>query len=147
MSAPVLLDAALEDDAAIAQAALAVIDGLQGPAIDTLIAQRLPPPAVAARKILIELAGRRHVAAATATLWKAADDADAKVRTAALTALGGTIQFAELSQLIARLRAAQNAGRSSRDCQGLAGRLAADARPGGLRREAGRRPWRAPRRS
>jgi HEAT repeat protein len=108
VSAPILLDAAAEDDATIAQAALGVIDALQGPAIDNLIAQRLPAASGGAGKILVELAGRRHVAAATPILWKAADDADAKVRAAALTALGGTIQFAELPQLIARLRAAQN---------------------------------------
>ena len=107
VSAPVLLDAALEDNAAVSQAALAVIDGLQGSAIDALIAQRLPHADGPARTVLIGLAGRRHIAAATATLWKAADDADAKVRTAALTALGGTIPLADLSPLIARLRTVQ----------------------------------------
>ena len=107
MSAPVLLNAALDDNRAVSESALAVIDGLQGPAIDTLIAQRLPHGDGPSRMVLIELAGRRHIAAATATLWKAADDADAKVRTAALTALGGTIQFAELSPMIARLNTAR----------------------------------------
>jgi len=108
VSAPVLLDAALEDNAAISQAALAVIDRQQGAALDGLIVERLPPASGTARKILIELAGRRHIAAATATLWKAADDPDAAVRTAALAALGGTIQFAELSQLIAKLHGVQS---------------------------------------
>ena len=103
-SAPVLLDAAVEGNAAISQAALGVIDGLHGAAIDGLIAERLPRAEGPARLVLMELAGRRHIAAATATLWKAADDADAKVRTAALTALGGTIPFADLSHLIAKLR-------------------------------------------
>ncbi len=106
VTAPVLLDAALEDNAAVSQAALAVIDGLQGPAIDGLIADRLPRANGAARLILMGLSGRRHIAAATAFLWKAADDADQALRTTALTALGGTIQFAELPQLIAKLRAA-----------------------------------------
>jgi len=108
VSAPILLDAVLEGNSALSQAALGVIDGMQGAAIDGLVAERLPAAGGAARRVLIELAGRRHVAAATSSLWKAADDADPKVRTAALTALGGTIQFAELSQLIARLRTAQN---------------------------------------
>ncbi len=108
VSVPVLLDAALEDNPAISHAALAVIDGLQGAMIDVLIAQRLPRANGAARMVLIELAGRRHIAAATAALWKAAGDSDAKVRTAALTALGGTIEFADLSQLITRLRTAGN---------------------------------------
>ena len=35
VSAPVLLDAALDDNAAVSEAALVVIDGLQGPAIDS----------------------------------------------------------------------------------------------------------------
>ena len=86
--------------------ALAAIDSQQGSVIDGLIAERLPRATGAARIVLIELAGRRHLAAATATLWKAAGDADAKVRTAALTALGGTIQPAELPQLIGKLRTA-----------------------------------------
>ena len=109
VSAPVPLEAALDENAAVSQAALAVIDALQGPAIDRLIAQRLPGAAGTARTVLMELAGRRHIASATPTLWKAADDADQAVRAAALTALGGTIQFAELPQLIARLRTAQTA--------------------------------------
>jgi len=113
VSAPILLDAALEDNAAIAQAALGVIDGLQGAAIDGLVAERLPAASGAARKVLIELAGRRHVTEATAALWKAADDADPKVRTAALSALGGTIQFAELPQLVARLRTTPNGAQAT----------------------------------
>ncbi len=106
VSAPLLLDAALEDDEAISRAALAVIDGLQGPTIDGLVAARLPTASGPARIILIKLAGRRHIASATAILWKAAGDADAKVRVAALTALGGTIQPAELPRLIAGLQTA-----------------------------------------
>jgi len=85
---------------------MAVIDELHGQMIDGLIAKRLPRAGGAERMVLMELAGRRHVAAATAMLWKAADDADAKVRRAALSALGGTIQFADFSQLIAKLRTA-----------------------------------------
>ncbi len=106
VSAPVLFEAALEDKAAISQTAMAVIDELQGPTIGGLIADRLPRASGAQRIVLMELAGRRHVAAATAALWKAAEDADAKVRRVALSALGRTIQFADYSRLIAKLRTA-----------------------------------------
>jgi len=108
VSAPVLFDAALEEKAAISQTAMAVIDELQGPTIDGLIAGRLSHARGAERMVLMELAGRRHVAAATATLWKLADDTDGLVRKAALSALGRTIQYADFSQLIAKLRAAPN---------------------------------------
>ena len=160
-----LLDAALEDNAAISQAALAVIDGLQGTAIDGLVAERLPR-AQAARAGWSSsnwpgggISRRRRP-----TLWKAADDADPEVRAAALTALGGTIQFAELPQLIARLRTApdgdeaaaiakalQQASQRMPDREGCAEKLAAalaDA-PGGAQVQAAggpRRRWAARRR-
>ncbi len=138
VSAPVLLDAALEDNAAISQAALAVIDTQQGTRIDGLVAERLAGETGAARKTLMELAGRRHVMAATPILWKAADDADPAARMTALTALGGTIQAADLPKLIARLLAAksgeeaaaiakalQEASQRMPDREACAGKLAA----------------------
>jgi hypothetical protein len=53
----------------------------------------------------MELAGRRRTAAAVPALWRAADDADPAVRTAALTSLGAVIETADLPKLIARLAA------------------------------------------
>ena len=43
-----------------------------------------------ARLVLIQLAGRRHIASANPLLLKAIDDPDGQVRCAALTALGAT---------------------------------------------------------
>ena len=131
-------------NAVISQAAQGVIDGQQGAAIDGLIAERLPGAKGPARKVLIELAGRRHVAAATATLVESRRRCGRGGSPAALTALGGTIQFAELPQLIARLRTVPDGRRCGRHCQGLAAGLAADARPGSAAPRSWPRPWRAP---
>ena len=103
-AAPVLLDAALDDDTTISQTAMAVIDSLKGDVIDRLVAERLPRAQAHARLVLIELAGRRHIAQSSAALWKAADDSEPAVRLAALTALGGTIGPDDLARLVARLR-------------------------------------------
>ncbi len=113
IAAPVLLDAALDPSAAVSEAALSVIDDFQGDAIDRLISQRLANERGRGLLLLIELAGRRHVAAATPALWKAADDSDLGVRAAAIAALGGTVTFADLPRLVARLASASTAESST----------------------------------
>ena len=107
-SAPVLLDAALEANVAISQAALAVIDGLKGPAIDGLVAKHcLRPPAQHAWCSSNWLGGGTFPPSPqpcgtrpTIRTWQSAQ--------AALSALGGTIQFAELSQLVDKLCTARS---------------------------------------
>lgn len=100
---PVLLDAALETESAVAQAAANVLADLSGQAVDSDLAQRLPKAEGKARLVLIEIAGRRRIAAAVPALLKAADDNDAEVRVAALTALGYAVDFRDLSVLVARV--------------------------------------------
>jgi HEAT repeat protein len=102
-AAPVLLDAATEKNPEVSRAALAAIDNLQGDAIDRLIAQRLAGEPEQGLLLLIDLAGRRHVTAATPLLWKATDDPNATVQMAAIAALGGTVAPADLPRLVARL--------------------------------------------
>jgi len=99
---PVLLDAATEDNPQVSQAAATVLAELPGKVADAAVLARLAGAEGKARKAIIELAGQRHVEAATPALLKAADDPDAGIRSAALTALGGTVGMGDLSVLIAR---------------------------------------------
>lgn len=100
---PVLLDAALDADAAVAQAAANVLADLSGQDIDQDLAARLPQATGRTRQLLIEIAGRRRIAAAVPALLQAAEDSAVEIRVAALTALGYAIDFRDLSALIARV--------------------------------------------
>lgn len=100
---PVLLDAALGADEKLAQTALNVLADLPGKQVDDDLAARLPQAKAKARQVLIQLAGRRHLTAAVPALLKAAEDPDATIRSAALTALGHTVGPEDLPVLIARV--------------------------------------------
>ncbi|MBE3070771.1 MAG: HEAT repeat domain-containing protein, partial [Planctomycetes bacterium] len=86
---PVLLGAALESDADVAQAARATLARLPGRDVDAFILSRLPQEAGDARQVLIELAGQRRIEGVLPAMVRAADDADAGVRAAAIDAIGG----------------------------------------------------------
>lgn len=101
---PVLLDAAVDGNEQISEAALAVLSDLPGADVDKDLAARLlSPTSGKLRTVLIELAGSRAIAGAGPALWKAANDADVPVRTAAFAALGATIDFNDLGTLIQRV--------------------------------------------
>ena len=106
---PVLLDAAEDKDEELSQASLAVLADMPGKEVDDDLAARLPTAQGNSRRILIQLAGQRQIAAAVGALLKAADDADAQIRTAALTALGFTVTLRDLPVLVSRVANPQNA--------------------------------------
>lgn len=99
---PVLLEAALSNDEDLAQTATSALADLPGKDVDQDLAARLAKTEGKARLVLIQLAGERRIEAAVPSLLKAADDPDGQVRVAAITALGPTIGFSDLSMLIAR---------------------------------------------
>lgn len=99
---PVLLSGAVATDAELAEAAIEALEGLPGEGVNKILVSRLREAEGKARPVLIELAGRRRIQAATPALWDAADAADSRIRTAALTALGATIQPGDLGRLIQR---------------------------------------------
>jgi len=105
---PVLLNAAMETNNELSQTALAVLAEMPGKDVDDDLAARLAKAEGKARQVLIQLAGRRSIAAATPALLRAADDPDAATRAAALTALGATVEFRDLPVLIVRLVHPQN---------------------------------------
>ena len=99
---PVLLEAALDADAEVAEAAANVLAELPAKEIDDLLVARLQSASGNSRLVLIDLAGRRHIEAIAPVLLKLADDPNAKVRSAALTALGETIPLKDFPVLIGR---------------------------------------------
>jgi HEAT repeat protein len=100
---PVLLEAALQDNQELAQTATSVLVELPGKDVDDDVSRRLASAEGQARRLLIEVAGRRGIVAATAALLRAADDPDREIRTAALTALGYTVPPRDLPVLIGRV--------------------------------------------
>jgi HEAT repeat protein len=105
---PVLLDAALGTDEQCAQVAVAVLSDMPGADVDQDLAGRLADAQGKSRQVLIELAGRRPIVAAVPLLLKAADDADAATRAAAITALGATVELKDLPVLIGRVVKSQS---------------------------------------
>ena len=85
---PVLLDASIESDAQVAQAAKTTLARLPGKDVDADVLARLPKAEGKSRQVLIDLAGQRRITAALPAIVPCAGDADAGVRGAALVALG-----------------------------------------------------------
>ena len=90
-----LLQIAAEDDAEVAQAAKATLENLPGQEVnDALVARLDQAQGNVQRHVLLELVGLRRIPAVPALL-KAADDPDDQVRSAALAALGETVELKE----------------------------------------------------
>lgn len=100
---PALLDAATGDDDEVAQAAVESLESLQGQSVDQQLVEQLSDAQGKERLVLIDLAGRRRIAAAAPALWQAAEDTSAEVRIAAVTSLGAVLDAAELPRLLSRL--------------------------------------------
>lgn len=100
-----LLDGALAGGD-VASAALSTLESLRSPDLDGAIAKELGKQLEGGdarlRTVLIEVASRREVVAATPALKKAAEGSDEALSLAALRALGKTAGTADLLFLIAR---------------------------------------------
>ena len=99
---PVLLSIAGEDDEQVALAAKATLGALPGEGVDADLVERLTDRQGSTAVGLIELVGLRRIDA-VAPLLKAVDDSDAKIRAAALMALGEVAKLDDVSVLIARV--------------------------------------------
>lgn len=97
-----LLEAAVDADDDLAQAAKATLADLPGEKVDSQIVALLAKAQGKQYPLLIELVGKRRIEA-TPALLKALDHSDATVRSAALIALGETVTLKNLSVLIAQV--------------------------------------------
>ena len=96
---PLLLVAA-DEDAGLADTARDAIATLSGDAVDQEIVKRLVGADATALPVLVELVGRRRIAA-VAELLPLLDHPDGTVRTATLVAFGPTIDLTNLDVLVA----------------------------------------------
>jgi HEAT repeat protein len=120
---PVLLEAATDSTAEVAQAAQASLESLRGRDVDAAIVRMLERGPAKLRPALIELAGRRRIAAAVSALRKAAGEENREIRLAAIAALGKTIELEDLPFLTGRL-----AGSEGEETDALRDALMAAAR-------------------
>ncbi|MFO0913116.1 MAG: HEAT repeat domain-containing protein [Pirellulales bacterium] len=99
-SLPVLLEVAQEGESEVAQVALETLAGLSGAEIDQQLIDRLGQSSGAARRQLIEVIGRRRIAAAAPALIAALKDSDASTRQQAAVSLGETVSQQDLGVLV-----------------------------------------------
>jgi len=85
---PVLLEAAIEDDAKLEQAAMETLVRLPGKDIDANLLTRLPQARGKLQQILIELAGQRQISEALPAIVSSLHDNNAGIRGAAIQTIG-----------------------------------------------------------
>ncbi len=102
-AAGVLMEAALRGEAGLGDAARDSLAALEGEAVDSAILAALEETKGEARTVVIDLIGRRGIAAAVPALLEAANSDEEHLRHAALAALGTTVGLDNLDALIARL--------------------------------------------
>ena len=104
-----LLIAAADEDPGIADTARAAVASLPGAAVDREIVARLQGADAKILPVLVELVGRRRIAA-VAALLPLASHPEEKVRTATIVALGPTVDLANLDVLVAAATAPKSPG-------------------------------------
>jgi HEAT repeat protein len=95
-----LLTAVADEDSGIADTARAAVAALPGVAVDREIVSRLAVADAKQLAALVEIVGRRRIAA-VAALLPLASHPDEQVRTATIVALGPTVDLANLDVLVA----------------------------------------------
>ena len=85
---PVLLEAAADTDAALAQTAKASLSRFSGPEVDADLCSRLTQSQGKTKQVVIELITQKKLEKALPSILTATEDADAGVRIAAINAIG-----------------------------------------------------------
>jgi HEAT repeat protein len=101
---PVLLDAAIEDDAKLEQAAMETLVRLPGKDVDSDLLDRLGQARGKLRQVLIELAGQRQISGALAAVVPSLHDTDAGIRGAAVQTIGIIGQDKQTADLVELLQ-------------------------------------------
>lgn len=107
---PVLLDAAVDADSDLAQAARTALARLSGKEVDADLLARLPQATGKTREVLIMLAGQRGVDEALPAVALGMEDADVGIRSAAVQAVGALGGERQAADLVRLLQKTQNAG-------------------------------------
>ncbi len=112
---PVLLDAATENDAELAQAATETLVRLPGKDVDADLLARLPQARGKLQQVLIELAGQRQISEALPAVVSSLKDIDAEIRGAAVRTIGIIGQDQQTANLVKLLQKTN----SSREREGI----------------------------
>jgi len=105
---PVLLDAVIEDDAELEQAATETLVRLPGKDVDSDLLGRLPQARGKLRQILIELAGQRQISEALPAVVSSLQDTDAETRGVAVQTIGIIGQDPQIDDLVKLLQKTDN---------------------------------------
>ena len=116
---PLLLSAADDPDARVVLGTQRAMVAMQGDDVDVAIIAAFGTATGAKRRILIDVAGQRRIAAAAALLIPLLDDPEVSTRTAALLALGQVLDPTQIGVLTARLVAKVDAAERDALEQGL----------------------------
>lgn len=125
---PVLLDAAADSDADVAQAAQLTLAHLGRQDVDADLLARLPQATGKTRQVLIELAGQRQIDGAVPAIMSGIEDADVGVRSAAVQAIGAMgsdKQAADLVKLLQKTPEARDRAEIEKALQAISGRSGA----------------------
>lgn len=127
-SVPVLLNAAIEGDADLTQAAKATLTRMEGKTVDTALMTRLPQSSGKLRQTIIELAALRRIEGSLPAILPSAEDADAGVRRATfdtLSVLGSDQQVGDLVRLLSKTQNARDRGGMEKALTAICGRSGA----------------------
>jgi HEAT repeat protein len=105
---PILLEAAIEDDAKLEQAAMETLVRLPGKDVDVDILARLPQSRGKLRQVLIELAGQRQISGARPAVVSSLQDSDTGIRGAAVRTISIIGQDPETANLVKLLENTKN---------------------------------------
>ncbi|MBN1125172.1 MAG: HEAT repeat domain-containing protein [Sedimentisphaerales bacterium] len=131
-SVPVLLDAAVQEDAELAQTAKLSLLRLSGNGVDLALLARLPKVKGKMLQVLIELVELRHINGALPTLVRNAEDSDPDVRNAAVQAigvLGSKEQADDLVKLLVKTSDASERDRIEKALRDISGRSGPECVP------------------
>jgi HEAT repeat protein len=129
---PVLLEAAAESDAELAQTAKLTLAHLGRQDVDADLLARLPQATGKTRQALIELAGQRRIEGAVPVIMSSIGDPDAGVRSAAIQAvgaMGGDKQAADLVTLLQKTQNAKDRADIEKALMAISGRSGASCVP------------------
>ncbi len=132
-SIPVLLSAATDDDAQVAQAAIDALTRFPAFGTDEDLLGRMPQASGELQRVLITLAGKRQITEAVPHLLKYSEDSDAETRVAALRALavlGDEAQAPDLAALLQKTQSAEDRSEIERTLVAICGRVGAASVPG-----------------
>jgi HEAT repeat protein len=110
---PVLLDAAIEDDAKLEQAAMETLVRLPGKDVDSDLLDRLPQARGKLQQVLIELAGQRQISEALPAVVSSLHDIDTGIRGAAVQTIGIIGQDKQTADLVKLLQKTNSSGERS----------------------------------